>query len=382
MLRAAGVCCHLYSSVTHTNTVPAAHTTTPASLLLHRRQRQYITSHRIISSAKTRIRSVNTELDQHVERDIDGYPSFIPRDYIDEIQEPAALDMLKKMQMAQLMVPSLGLVKTAYVFEPCVKEKASSEDHPAFVLLHGFDSSMLEFRRFVSQLNRVGDVYVVDLAGWGFSDCGFGERSDITLGPQQKREHLQKFIEDVVGRPVTLLGTSLGGSVAIDFASEYQREWVDRLVLVDAQGFIDGIGPMSSMPRFLSVLGVQVLKSVGLRQMANKMAYFDKDRYATDDAMKIGRLHTHLDGWTDANVAFMQSGGYAVSTRLGDINIPCLVVWGRNDEILDPSYADKFMQVLKDAELVWIENCGHVPALEQPAKLVEAIEGFEMKKSS
>jgi len=193
---------------------------------------------------------------------------------------------------------------------------------------------------------------------------------------------LQKFIEDVVGRPVTLLGTSLGGSVAIDFASEYQREWVDRLVLVDAQGFIDGIGPMSSMPRFLSVLGVQVLKSVGLRQMANKMAYFDKDRYATDDAMKIGRLHTHLDGWTDANVAFMQSGGYAVSTRLGDINIPCLVVWGRNDEILDPSYADKFMQVLKDAELVWIENCGHVPALEQPAKLVEAIEGFEMKKSS
>ena len=382
MLRAAGVCCHLYSVTTHTTSVPAAHSTTPGSLLLCRGQRQRVTSHRVTSCMNTRIRSINTELDQPVERDTDGYPSFIPRDYIDEIQEPAALDMLKKMQLAQLMVPGLGLVKTAYVFEPCVKEKASSEDHPAFVLLHGFDSSMLEFRRFVSQLNRVGDVYVVDLAGWGFSDCGFGERSDITLGPQQKREHLQKFIEDVVGRPVTLLGTSLGGSVAIDFASEYQHEWVDRLVLVDAQGFIDGIGPMSSMPRFLSVLGVQVLKSVGLRQMANKMAYFDKERYATDDAMRIGRLHTHLDGWTDANVAFMQSGGYAVSTRLGDIDIPCLVVWGRNDEILDPSYADRFMQVLKNAELVWIENCGHVPALEQPLKLVEAIEEFETKKSS
>lgn len=37
------------------------------------------------------------------------------------------------------------------------------------------------------------------------------------------------------------------------------------------QGFIDGIGPLASMPRFLSVLGVQVLRSVPLRQMANQV---------------------------------------------------------------------------------------------------------------
>lgn len=309
------------------------------------------------------------------DRDEDGYPSCIPREYIDEIEEPAALDVLKKMQLAELMVPSLGLVKTAYVFEAC-SHATSPENVPAFVLLHGFDSSMLEFRRLIPKLNRLGDVYVVDLAGWGFSDCGFADKTDIQLGPAQKRDHLQKFIEDVVGRPVTLLGTSLGGSVAIDFAAAYQGEWVDSLVLVDAQGFIDGIGPMSSMPRFLSVLGVQVLKSIPLRSMANKMAYFDKERYATEDAMRIGRLHTHLPGWTDANVAFMQSGGYAVSTRLKDITLPSLVVWGRNDEILDPSYADKFMNVLPQAQMVWIDACGHVPALEQPDALVSAIDSF------
>lgn len=314
-----------------------------------------------------------------LERDQNGFPSFIPQEYIEEIQEPAALNVLKKMQMARLMVPSMGLVKTAYVFEPYSGEQKSEADGqvPAFVLLHGFDSSMLEFRRFISKLaGSVGDVYAVDLAGWGFSDCGFAENSNITLGPEQKREHLQKFIEDVVGRPSILLGTSLGGSVAIDFAAEYQREYVEKLVLVDAQGFIDGIGPMSSMPRFLSVIGVQVLKSVGLRQMANKMAYFDKDKYATEDAMRIGRLHTHLDGWTDANVAFMQSGGYAVSKKLKDITLPCLVAWGRNDEILDPSNADKFLEVLPDAELAWIDECGHVPALEQPDALVSAIKEF------
>ena len=179
--------------------------------------------------------------------------------------------------MANLSVMTeLGLVKTAYVYE-AGEGHGEQETRTAFVLLHGFDSSMLEFRRFIPLLKTLGDVYVVDLAGWGFSDPETA--AEVTLGPIKKRRHLEKFVQDVVVRPVVLLGTSLGGSVAIDFAVECS-EWVTSLVLVDAQGFIDGIGPMSIMPRFLSEIGVQVLKSVALRQMANKMAYFDKAKYA------------------------------------------------------------------------------------------------------
>ena len=62
-----------------------------------------------------------------------------------------------------------------------------------------------------------------------------------------------------------LLGTSLGGTIALDFALAYP-EAVAKLVLVDAQGFIDGIGPMSTAPRFMASLGVQVrLLHAGLR---------------------------------------------------------------------------------------------------------------------
>jgi pimeloyl-ACP methyl ester carboxylesterase len=64
------------------------------------------------------------------------------------------------------------------------------------------------------------------------------------------------------------------------------------------------------------------------------MAYHNKRLYSTDDAMRVGRLHTNLPGWTDANVAFMQSGGYALSSRIQEVALPTLVVWGRNDEIL------------------------------------------------
>jgi pimeloyl-ACP methyl ester carboxylesterase len=137
--------------------------------------------------------------------------------------------MLQRMQRITLEVPSLGTVHTSYV-----GPAASSSDRPAFVLLHGFDSSLLEFRRFVPVLSEIADVYAVDLAGWGFSDCGFAANPDVTLGPDQKRDHLRVFIQQVVGRPVTLLGASLGGTVAIDFTLQH-AELVERLVLCDAQ---------------------------------------------------------------------------------------------------------------------------------------------------
>jgi hypothetical protein len=49
------------------------------------------------------------------------------------------------------------------------------------------------------------------------------------------------------------------------------------------------------------------------------MAYHDQ-AFATPDAMRVGRLHTHLPGWADANIAFMRSGGYRISSRIPQVN--------------------------------------------------------------
>lgn len=120
----------------------------------------------------------------------------------------------------------------------------------------------------------------------------------------------------------------------------------------------------------------QVLRSIPLRQMANRMAYLDTDRYATDDALLCGRLHTHLPGWTAANVAFIQSGGYSVAARLGEVAQPCLVVWGRHDKILPPEAAEDVAAQLPNARLVWAEQSGHSPHLEQPEWTADRILEF------
>ena len=91
----------------------------------------------------------------------------------------------------------------------------------------------------------------------------------------------------------------------------------------------------------------------------------------------IGRLHCLRPGWSDAMVDFMQSGGFKPSSKVSQITSPSLVLWGRQDGILDGTeFANKFVETLPDADLTWIEECGHVPHLEQPDETCSAIVDF------
>lgn len=108
-----------------------------------------------------------------------------------------------------------------------------------------------------------------DQVGWGFSDyTPFAQNSDLIISPQQKREHLHSFWQQKVQRPMVIVGCSLGGAIALDFALAHP-EAVEKLVLLDAQGFIDGIGPMASLPRPLAAAGVWVLRTEQLRMVSS-----------------------------------------------------------------------------------------------------------------
>merc|ERR1712238_134242 len=176
-------------------------------------------------------------------------------------------------------------------------------------------------------------------AFWETINCGAAGRS-------QKRE-------------VCVVGASLGGAAAIEFA-EARPDVAKGLILIDAQGFVDGVGPMSMLPKPLAQLGVKVLKSVPLRNSANQMSYYDPKTFATDDAL----------------VSFMLSGGFSPTKKVSKIEVPSLVLWGREDTILEKKFATQFLETLPDGELQWVEECGHVPHLEQPKVTTDAIAEF------
>lgn len=56
----------------------------------------------------------------------------------------------------------------------------------------------------------------------GYTDMSQYERdASLPLGPEQIREHMYEFWRQEIGRPVTVVGASLGGTMALDFAYHY-----------------------------------------------------------------------------------------------------------------------------------------------------------------
>lgn len=275
------------------------------------------------------------------------------------IEEQACIDAAK--QMKRLAVPvsttispsgSVGISYIPFLASPNTRKK---RDTPPVILIHGFDSSGLEYRRLGPQLSQRGiDAYAVDILGWGFTQL-----DDVsTFAASAKVEALKSFVQTLLGpqTPFCVAGASLGGAAAIELAAALSSQPQNNdkkntnnsnddsssppptcvgLVLIDAQGFVDGVGPMALMPKPVAKLGVSVLRSVPLRNAANKMSYYNVDQFANDEAQVIGRLHCLRDGWSDAMVSFMQSGGFSPSSKISKINSPALVLWGRQDGILE-----------------------------------------------
>mmetsp|Transcript_22976 Transcript_22976/g.32157 ORF Transcript_22976/g.32157 Transcript_22976/m.32157 type:complete len:395 (+) Transcript_22976:133-1317(+) len=304
--------------------------------------------------------------------------TFSPPD-METIEEELCQQAAARMQRVPVPVSeSVSSSKTAgisYIHWPAEKKASGGKKSLPLVLVHGFDSSCLEYRRLGPQLAARGiDVYAVDILGWGFTQLD----NISTFSAAAKVEALEGFVKTVLGENASVCvgGASLGGAAAIELASA-NPDICKGLILLDAQGFVDGVGPMAALPKPLAQLGVQVLKSYPLRSSANQMSYFDTEKYATEDAIKIGRLHCVREGWDDALVSFMLSGGFSPSKKVATIEAPSLVMWGRQDGILDgEEFANKFVETLLNASLRWIEECGHVPHLEQPSETADVISDF------
>lgn len=305
-----------------------------------------------------------------------SYPAFLPSAEASTIVDPAAIDIMKALQKAPVTVSPQyckeGKVMTNYAR---YSSGEKSDITTPILLVHGFDSWCVEYRRLLPALQaNNAEAYAMDVLGWGFTE----RRGVSDFGSLAKRDHLLGFWKDVLGgRPMVLVGASLGGAIAVDFALEYP-EAVAKLILIDGQTYIDGSGPGASLPSFLAKIGIQVLGSKPLRMLANKLSYFNKDKFATEDAMLLGRLPVLSEGWAEANLSYMQSGGFTVSKRIQEISCPTLVIWGREDEILAPGlYPDKFLDDLPGlAQLHWVEECGHVPHLEKAEETATVITSF------
>lgn len=280
------------------------------------------------------------------------------------LSELASTDLAARVQLAAVKTPLIETpVPTAYV---AAGDAAST---PPLLLIHGFDSSLFEFRRLLPLLEP--RAWAMDLLGFGFSDRALVPN----LSPGAIKLHLHSFWQQQINRPVVLVGASMGGAAAIDFALTYP-DAVAGLVLIDAAGFAAGPAMGNLMVPPLDSWATAFLRSPRVRRSISRQAYFDKT-LVTADAELCAALHLQCPGWKEALITFTKSGGYNFLTaKIPDIPCPTLVIWGEQDKILGTKDARRFERAIPNSELVWIPNCGHVPHLEKPRETAAAIAPF------
>ncbi|VVA39259.1 PREDICTED: alpha/beta [Prunus dulcis] len=294
-------------------------------------------------------------------RSVSGFPSFLPKE-VEKIKDPFARKLAARIERLPV---SFG---ENCVMSSCVKPLVQSNTSPV-VLLHGFDSSCLEWRYTYPLLEEAGlETWAVDILGWGFSDL---ERLP-SCNVASKRDHFFQLWKSYIKKPMILVGPSLGAAVAIDFAVNHP-EAVDRLVLIDASVYTEGTGDLASMPKMLAYAGVSLLKSLPLRFYVNFLCFSGISLSTNLDWTNVGRLHCLFPWWEDATVDFMMSGGYNVSAQIEQVKQKTLIIWGEDDQIISSKLGVRLHCELPNAVIRQIPDCGHIPHVEKPSSVAKMI---------
>lgn len=104
-----------------------------------------------------------------------------------------------------------------------------------------------------------------------------------------------------------------------------------------------------------------------MRLRVSRFGYKNQN-LASIDALCCDALHLQMPNWHQALIAFTKSSGYSAFRfqTLSQIVQSTLILWDDSDKILGTGDATRFKRAISHSTLVWIQNCGHLPHLEQP----------------
>ena len=266
--------------------------------------------------------------------------------------DPQAQDLA--LQLEWWPMPGLGLDQPFPV--------AVVGQGPPLLLLHGFDSSFLEFRRLVPLLHEQFQLFIPDLFGFGFSP----RPPQANYGPEAVLLHLDALLEQLnADRPIGVIGASMGGAVAVELARR-QPDAIGALLLLAPAGLT---GRPMPVPPLLDRLGAWFLGRPGVRRGLCRQAFADPDGQVGPPEEQIASLHLQCPGWAEALAAFARSGGFAGCGAPLPPQ-PLHVIWGADDRILRPPLKQAAETLLQHPAETF-EACGHLPHIDQPQRVAD-----------
>jgi pimeloyl-ACP methyl ester carboxylesterase len=261
------------------------------------------------------------------------------------------------------------------------------------VLIHGLGGSHLNWMAVGDALARDHRVYAPDLRGFGLTPLGKGQTATL----EANQALLERFLEQVVGGPATLVGNSMGGRLSMQVAAA-RPDQVTRLVLVDPAapnpflGGVDGL-VIAYFAALLSPVAEPYLRRRARRMGAEKgvRATFaivceDPNRVSPD----VYQAHLELTErrlaempWSDRALVQAARSLFNLIFRpqryhriVPAIQAPTLIVHGARDRLVPVAAVQDLVRRRPDWRLEILEGVGHVPMLETPDRFLQVTHQF------
>jgi pimeloyl-ACP methyl ester carboxylesterase len=249
---------------------------------------------------------------------------------------------------------------------------------PDIVCLHGLGDSSVTWRKLEAPLRAAGyRVTLIDALGAGSSDKP--ERGPYDLDAQVRR--LGRALDHLGIRRTTLLGNSLGGSVALRFAMLHPHR-VRALALISPAAYPDGgwtAGWLYRVPDLGTLLSW--LPPRAIAELALQMNFGDPSKITTED-LDVYTEEAARPGVLAAFVALQRQvmptaeEVAAWTAAYPTLDLPVLVLWGTRDKILAPALGDRLCRELPRARLLSLPGVGHAAQLEAPDDVLREVVAF------
>lgn len=240
------------------------------------------------------------------------------------------------------------------------------------LFLHGFGSSSHTWDVWAKDLSSEYRVISVDLPGFGLT----GEDPSGIYTDQRSVEIIEAFLKELQIPKVVLVGNSMGGKFAWQFAAQYPDQ-VSKLVLISPDGYAS--------------LGIEYGKKTEIPAIANLYRYFFsksflvmnlEPAYANPKSLNddlVNRYHDLMlaPGVRGAILARMQQTVLQDPVPfLSKIQTPTLLMWGEKDAFIPVSNSEDYLKVMPNVTRVILPNIGHLPQEEQARVGLQTLKEF------
>jgi len=232
------------------------------------------------------------------------------------------------------------------------------------ILIHGIFYDSYMWNKNMDALAERFKVYALDL--WG---CGYSTRESMDYGYPVYADQLLKFMDALNIQKASLVGQSMGGGTCILFALQH-RDRVNKMILVNSTGMPNPLplmGKIANLPKVGEFL--MGLKGNFFRKMALDINFIYDKGFITDSYFEnVTRFHKIKDT-TEVllKISRKQFFGKLLDEihRLGETDVPILIVWGRHDKSIPLERGQEMHRILMGSRLEILERAAHCPHDEQ-----------------